>query len=98
MRSSRKIKPVDYFFLRRSYDAKLQINNLRLWRKGTRVFPALLEKNLSVYNGNKFIDLAMRGEILGSFLGSLVLTKRITAAIHSKTRKNKKGRRKKKKA
>jgi ribosomal protein S19 len=52
---------------------------------------------LQLYNGGKFVDVVVKKEMLGFFLGSFVLTKRITSVIHSKTRKNKKGRRKKKK-
>jgi len=69
----------------------------KLWVKGTRIFSDLLDKDYQVYNGVKFVDVALRKESINSFLGSFVLTKRITAVIHSKTRKNKKGRRKKKK-
>jgi ribosomal protein S19 len=55
-----------------------------------------LEKNLNVYNGSKFIVLAVKKEMLNTFVGSYILTKRITSDIHSKSKKNKKGRRKKK--
>lgn len=68
-----------------------------MWIKGTRIFSNLLEKNLLIYNGLKFVELSVKKEMLGFFLGSFVLTKRMTSDIHSKTRKNKKGRQKKKK-
>jgi len=55
----------------------------------------LLEKNVHVYNGTKFVDLVVKKEMLGSFFGSFVLTKRITSDIHSKTKRNKRGRQKK---
>jgi len=57
----------------------------------------LSEKNLQVYNGMKFVEILVRREMLGRQIGNFVLCKRITSDIHSKTRKNKKGRMKKKK-
>jgi ribosomal protein S19 len=57
----------------------------------------LLEKKLQVYNGTKFVEINVSKEMLGRAIGGFVLTKRITSDIHSKTHKNKKGRRKKKK-
>lgn len=70
---------------------------LKFWAKGTPIFSDLLERNLQIYNGAKFVDVLVRKEMLGRTLGNFVLCKRITADIHSKTRKNKKGRMKKKK-
>jgi ribosomal protein S19 len=70
---------------------------IKLWSKGTRLFSDLLGKNLQVYNGVKFVDLSVKNEMWGFFIGHFILTKRITSDIHSKTRRNKRGRRKKKK-
>jgi ribosomal protein S19 len=64
--------------------------------KGTRIFSDFLEKDITVYNGLKHVTLNIRREMLSTFVGSYVLTKRITSDIHSKTKKNKKGRMKKK--
>ncbi len=50
-----------------------------------------------MYNGTKFASVAVKKEMLGFFVGSFVLTKRITADIHHKTKRNKRGRQKKKK-
>lgn len=74
-----------------------QKNALKIWGKGIRLFSDLLEKNIYAYNGIKFVEILVRKEMLGKFLGSFVLCKRVTSDIHSKTRKNKKGRMKKKK-
>ena len=52
----------------------------------------MLEKNLQIYNGVKFVEVMAKREMLNHPLGSFVLTKRITADIHNKTKKNKKGR------
>lgn len=99
MRSSWKLQPVDFPFFRRTFINKVEgsPNLTKLWSKGTRIFSNLLDKNYQVYNGNKFVEVPIKKEMLGLFLGSFVLTKRITSTIHSKTRKNKKGRRKAKK-
>jgi ribosomal protein S19 len=56
-----------------------------------------LEKDLQVYNGVKFIGVPVKPEMLGFFIGSFVLSKRITSDIHHKTKRNKRGRQKKKK-
>lgn len=52
----------------------------------------LLDKNLQVYNGTKFVEIFVKREMLNLFLGGFVLTKRITSDIHIKTKRNKKGR------
>jgi ribosomal protein S19 len=99
MKSIWKLKPVELPFFRKRFTRRLAAStgNLKLWTKGTRIFSDLLEKTLQLYNGGKFVELSVKKEMLNFFLGSFVLTKRITSVIHSKTRKNKKGRRKKKK-
>jgi len=100
MRSSWKLIPIDNVFLRSAeLDTSLSSTkaSLKLWAKGTPIFSDLLERNLQVYNGAKFVDVLVRKEMLGRTLGNFVLCKRITSDIHSKTRKNKKGRMKKKK-
>lgn len=98
MRSSWKIASLDNAFYRKSFLIKLnKLDAMKLWSKGTRIFSNLLEKSLNVYNGSKFIVLPVKKEMLGTFIGSYVLTKRITSDIHSKSKKNKKGRMKKKK-
>jgi len=74
-----------------------KLNTKKVWAKGTRLFSDLLEKTLQVYNGCKFVDVPVKKEMLGTYMGSYVLCKRITADIHSKTRRNKRGRQKKKK-
>lgn len=91
--------PVDSVFARslNSENVNNNKNALKFWAKGTRIFSDLLEKNLQVYNGVKFVEVLVRREMLGKPLGNFVLCKRITSDIHSKTRKNKKGRMKKKK-
>lgn len=98
MRSSWKLAPIESVFLR---STELNVGNnrnaLKFWAKGTRIFSDLLEKNLQVYTGMKFVDVLVRKEMWGRQIGNFVLCKRITADIHSKTRKNKKGRMKKKK-
>lgn len=50
------------------------------------------DKQLNMYNGTKFVELFVKKEMVGHFAGSFTLTKRITADIHSKTKKNKRGR------
>lgn len=99
MRSSWKLKPVELPFFRERFISRISAdtNTQKLWTKGTRIFSDLLEKTIQIYNGGKFVEVAVKKEMISLFLGSFVLTKRITSAIHSKTRKNKKGRRKKKK-
>lgn len=52
---------------------------------------------MQVYNGVKFIGVSVKNEMIDSFIGSFVLSKRITADIHNKTKRNKRGRQKKKK-
>lgn len=47
---------------------------------------------MSVYNGTKFVELLVKKEMVGLRAGCFVLTKRITADIHIKTKRNKKGR------
>lgn len=99
MRSTWKLKPVESPFFRPRFIERLQRagSKFKLWSKGIRIFSNLLEKECQVYNGGKFVEIAVKKEMLGFFFGSFVLTKRITSIIHSKTHKNKKGRRKKKK-
>lgn len=99
MRSSWKIKTLNLQFFRSTFLNRVLENSqsTKLWVKGTKIFSNLLDKDYQIYNGAKFVDVSLKKEGAGSFLGSFVLTKRITAVIHSKTRKNKKGRRKKKK-
>lgn len=93
MRSSWKLIPIESSTLRLSFISNLHHKQeIRTWAKGTRVFSDLLEKNLHIYNGVKFVDFITKKEMLGSSLGSFVLTKRITSDIHHKTKKNKKGR------
>lgn len=98
MRSNWKLKPVEFAFQRSlKLTRALENNGLRLWAKGTRIFSDLLEKELQVYNGVKFVGVPVKPEMLGAFIGSYVLSKRITADIHHKTKRNKRGRQKKKK-
>jgi ribosomal protein S19 len=98
MRSSWKIKPLSLSIFRQAYYDKLgKQDAISVWAKDTRVFSNLLEKKLQVYNGTKFVEINVSKEMLGRAIGGFVLTKRITSDIHSKTHKNKKGRRKKKK-
>jgi len=93
MRSVWKLSPIKPPFFRDSFLNKLESQHYtKVWAKGIRVFSDLSEKNLQIYNGNKFIDLPIRSEMSGQFLGSFVLCKKITASIHSKTKKNKRGR------
>lgn len=65
--------------------------------KGIRLFRLFSDKRVFVYNGCKLIEVFVRPEMVGSFLGSYVFTKVGTSAIHSKTKRNKRGRMKKKK-
>ena len=93
MRSSWKLLPLEASSTRYAFIPKLSSNvDLKTWAKGTKIFSDLLEKKLQIYNGVKFIELAAKREMLGASLGGFVLTKRITADIHNKTKKNKKGR------
>jgi len=98
MRSSWKLLSVEFPFQRakKSYELEKKAS-LTLWSKGTRLFSNLLEKELHTYNGSKFTSVVVKKEMLGLFLGSFVLTKRITSDIHHKTKRNKRGRQKKKK-
>lgn len=98
MRSSWKILVFDAPFYRKSYLSKIaKLNAMKIWTKGTRIFSNLLEKNINVYNGSRFIELSTKKSMLGSFIGNYILTKRITSDIHRKSKKNKKGRKKAKK-
>lgn len=98
MRSSWKLLPVEFPLQRAKKFVDIEKKStLTLWSKGTRLFSNLLEKELNVYNGTKFASVAVKKEMLGFFVGSFVLTKRITADIHHKTKRNKRGRQKKKK-
>jgi Ribosomal protein S19 len=93
MRSVWKLASIKSPFLRSSFLNKIENQQYtKIWAKGIRVFSDLSEKNLQVYNGSKFIDLPIRSEMSGQFLGSFVLCKKITSSIHSKTKKNKRGR------
>lgn len=98
MRSSWKLKPVEFAFQRSSKIENVdKVREIKLWSKGTRIFSDLLERDLQVYNGLKFINVQVKMEMLGFFIGSFVLSKRITSDIHHKTKRNKRGRQKKKK-
>lgn len=98
MRSSWKLLPIELPFQRAKKILDIEKKStLTLWSKGTRLFSNLLEKDLNVYNGTKFTSVAVKKEMLGLFAGSFVLTKRITSDIHHKTKRNKRGRQKKKK-
>jgi len=97
VRSSWKLYPVELPFFRKKFFFSLTDANKKIWLKGTRVFSDLLDKKINIYNGAKFAELTVSKEMFGKFLGSFILSKRITSAIHSKTKRNKKGRRKKKK-
>ncbi len=98
MRSSWKLKALSLSLFRKKSIQRIEsLETPKFWTKGTRIFSDFLEKNIVVYNGSKFVDLTVKREMLGGFIGSYVLTKRITADIHSKSKKNKKGRMKKKK-
>jgi ribosomal protein S19 len=49
-----------------------------------------LNVNLSVYNGLKFIEFEVKKEMLGSTVGTYILTRRITSEIHLKKKIKKK--------
>lgn len=93
MRSSWKLSPLEASSTRYAFLTKLQsAAELKTWAKGTKIFSDLLEKKIHVYNGVKFVEVVLKREMTGASFGSFVLTKRITADIHTKTKKNKKGR------
>lgn len=93
MRSSWKLIPTELPILRHSIFSKLeQEEGVKLWLKGFRLFSDLSDKKIFAYNGGKFVEITVKKDMSGNFLGCFVLTKRITADIHSKTKRNKKGR------
>lgn len=85
------------FFRKKSLQRINSAENIKSWVKDMRFFFDFLEKTITVYNGSKFVDFQVKREMWGYFIGNFVLTKRITAEIHNKTKKNKRGRMKKKK-
>lgn len=93
MRSSWKTLPVEASVARFNFIAKLNKNGeIKTWAKGLTVFSDLLEKRIKIYNGTKFVEFLGKREMCDKFVGCFTLTKRITADIHNKTKKNKKGR------
>lgn len=100
MRSSWKLSVFEHFSMRDSFLVKVRSANLtdmKMFSKKTVLFSELLSKKLSVYNGLKYVSIFLKNEMLGASLGSFILTKRITSSIHSKTKRNRKGKMKKKK-
>lgn len=98
MRSCWKPNVFKKVLSRKSFLDRLQCNDaMRIYPKGMRMPKIFSDKTVWVYNGKRFIELFIRSEILGNFLGSFVSTKLGTAEIHKKTKKNKRGRVNKKK-
>lgn len=79
--------------MRQSFLSQLNNNaKIKIWSKGFLLFSDLSDKKLNIYNGGKLVEVEVKKEMVGQFLGNFVLTKRITSDIHNKTKKNKRGR------
>lgn len=65
-------------------------SKIKLWNKQFKIMDYFLNVNLSVYNGLKFIEFEVKKEMLGSTVGTYILTRRITSEIHLKKKIKKK--------
>lgn len=70
-----------------SSDIYIKQKPILFWNKQTLICKKMLNLNLNVYCGNKFLEVAVRESMLGKHIGSYVLTKRITGEIHFKNAK-----------
>lgn len=96
MRSIWKINVFNNSFYRYNFIWKIQkMDFIKIWSKGTRIFKNLINKKLNVYNGKNFISVLIQKEMYNFFIGSYVITKHLTAEIHKKSVRNRRGRQKK---
>jgi small subunit ribosomal protein S19 len=55
---------------------------VKIWNRSSVIFPSFVGKVLSIYNGKKFVNVQISGEMIGFKIGEFVLTRK--KPIHKK--------------
>lgn len=63
------------------------VNGLKVFNKGLTVTHDFLNKRVLVYNGLKFVSIAVKESMLGHKFGEFILTKSLGGSIHTKKKK-----------
>ena len=72
---------------------KLLEHGKKVWYKNIVIREENVGMEVSVYNGQKFINVLIEEKMIGNKLGSFVLTKKLGGNIHKKKKKVKKSKR-----
>lgn len=69
---------------------KLLEHGKKVWFKNIVISKEDIGKEVEIYNGNKFFNVLLEEKMIGTVLGSYILTKKIGNNIHKKKVKGKK--------